>query len=520
MILIPSSQYLRAEIQNEIGKLPPSFCFLQNKRLFTFQLELLRNNFKNENIIISLPSDYKIQKSDEASIHSFGAEIYYSSPEISLGHHIAQIISEENPKSLKILHGDTLFQKIPIEDNVVVVSSPHEFADWDSNETSDDSDLVWAGYFSISDPLIFLEMIRLNNFLFNKAINSYSERIPLKQVEINDWYDFGHLESLHKSREKFTTERSFNSLLINKYEVKKTSSKILKLNEEYTWFKKMPEHLQKFLPNTYGYKVQNNYASYKLNFISGFSLSELMLHSALNENKWKKIINEINYFFRLQVEKLPDNSLDLAKDNIDYILHKKNLDRIDEIIQSGFISDSEELIIDNYSVGTIHDLVSWLTEIVLSYDCIPAYCHGDLCLSNMIYLSRSNILKLIDPRGILEDKESAVGDQRYELAKISHSVMWDYDRIIAGDVTFIKHKDSFSETTKIPLNKNQEILKKLLINDEITKLILRDDIQSLTALLFISMIPLHADSFEKQISLFANGLKICKKIKQKKDLSK
>lgn len=513
MILIPSSQFVRIEIQNEIGKLPPSFSFLQNKRLYNFQINLIKKNWDEERIVLTLPVNYNPEKIDLEAIHELGAEIRNYSPEASLGKHIADVIEKEKPKNLKILHGDTLFQKLPLEDDVVVIGKPHETADWNASNQRENSRLVWSGYFSFSNPQFFLRELQSNNFSFEEAVNSYGISIQLKFLENLHWYDFGHLEELHKAREKFTTERSFNNLKINKYEVRKTSKKRSKILYEYNWFKNMPSHLQKFLPNVYGFQEDDNQASYSMSYISGFSLSELMLFSNLEEFKWSNIINELSNFIGLQEEKIPKRSKDIAKENMNFILHAKNKERVNEMVKSGFVSESENLVFDNYSLGNINEVVLDLTRIVKKFPCIPAFCHGDLCFSNIIYLSRGNIIKLIDPRGIGSQSDTVIGDKRYDLAKISHSLIWGYDRILSGDITFDRSGHAFFETTKVPLNKNQEMLKEISINKGLNKVLLQEDIIALTALLFISMIPLHADCSKRQESLFANGLKIYKSLK-------
>lgn len=514
MILIPSSQYLRAEIQNEIGMLPPSLSFLKNQRLYEFQLKLVKKFWDKEKILITLPEKFILEKLDHDQINNLGADIKFCLSEVSLGKHIANIIEENNPQTLKILHGDTLFLELPTEDDIVVVGKPHETADWDVIKIGN-SELVWAGFFSFSDPKFFLKELKANEYSFDKAIYSYGHIKKLKYIENRHWYDFGHLEELHRAREKFTTERVFNNLQINKYEVKKISKKRSKIFNEYNWFQKMPSHLQKFLPNVYNFVDSKDEAQYSMSYISGFSLSELMLFSNLSETKWNNILRELLTFIQLQETEIPKNSMQLSKEYM-ALIDKKNNSRVEDMIGSEFISANEDLIMDGYSLGSIYDIISELSDIIKKQDCIPAFCHGDLCFSNLIYLSRGNIIKLIDPRGVDSQLDSVIGDKRYDLAKLAHSLIWGYDRILFGDITFKRSGNEFKETTKIMKNKNQEVLKKISTKLGLNKILLREDIVAITSLLFISMIPLHADSLNRQESLFGNGLKIFQEIKEGK----
>ena len=80
MIFIPSSQYLRIEIQNEIGNLPPTFSFLQNRRLYEFQVDLLKQYWKDEKIILSLPESFEIPEVDLQKLDSLEVEVFRDNP--------------------------------------------------------------------------------------------------------------------------------------------------------------------------------------------------------------------------------------------------------------------------------------------------------------------------------------------------------------------------------------------------------------------------------------------------------
>ena len=58
--------------------------------------------------------------------------------------------------------------------------------------------------------------------------------------------------------------------------------------------------------------------------------------------------------------------------------------------------------------------------------------HGDTCFSNLLFDSRLESVKCIDPRGMLPSgKISLYGDRRYDLAKLYHSIIGGYDFIVA-----------------------------------------------------------------------------------------
>ena len=509
MIFITSGQYLKIEIQNEIGALPPCFSFLQNKRLYEFQVELLRNSWPLEKIILTLPKDFEIPQYDKNRLEELEIEIYRGKDNLDLGKGIYDLIKKFNPNSMKILHGDTYFEYLNTKEDLIIISKPEEIAEWHSlsDNTNYESNLVWAGFFNFSKPKILLKSLKSSKFIFHKSVKKYSEAINVSEKKIIPWYDFGHIEGFHKSREKYTTERSFNDLKVDNYEVTKSSRDKEKISREFFWYLNLPSHLKKFVPNVYGLENLKSKSSYKMTYINGFSLSELMLFSKLNDAKWDNIFYEIKSFLKLQKHRLPHNKKNLADRNFKSFFSKKNKKRITALKKMSFIDFNKKLSFNGRKVGYIEDIVKDLDSFIEKYKPIPAFLHGDLCLSNIIYRARGNTISVIDPRGTFKGKDSLIGDQRYDLAKLAHSIFWNYDRVISDEIKYYRNNNSFEENNLIK-NHSQEYLKKIFISDKETSIMMRADVQAITSMLFLTMIPLHQDSKERQNSFFGIGLKI------------
>jgi thiamine kinase-like enzyme len=130
--------------------------------------------------------------------------------------------------------------------------------------------------------------------------------------------------------------------------------------------------------------------------------------------------------------------------------------------------------------------------------------HGDLCISNILYDPRSRIIKLIDPRGKF-GPWSMHGDYRYDLAKLSHSFNGNYEPII-NDRFFLICQDTELSLT-FNLGKYQEQVAKVF-DGYLDRYFSKDipSIQLIESLLFLSMIPLHADHLNHQIAFLAVGL--------------
>ena len=160
------------------------------------------------------------------------------------------------------------------------------------------------------------------------------------------------------------------------------------------------------------------------------------------------------------------------------------------------------------ALGTINEIAADCIEKTLTLPTIPCYLHGDLCFSNVLYDSRADNIKVIDPRGINADNQlTLLGDQKYDLAKLCHSFVGLYDFIIADAFELIENNevgvilnfdcddsvlalaDIFGQTPFIPNFNNRDIL-------------------PLTVLLFLSMLPLHSDKPLRQKAMLANALRL------------
>ena len=128
--------------------------------------------------------------------------------------------------------------------------------------------------------------------------------------------------------------------------------------------------------------------------------------------------------------------------------------------------------------------------------------HGDLYFSNILYDSEKKIFKLIDPRGRWGN--GIAGDIKYDIAKIRHSVIGGFDTITNG-----LHSAIYSEKNGIFV----DVYKPKNYESICEKLDLRikerwdlDKIKIIEGLLFISMLPLHKDHFERQLALYSIGI--------------
>jgi hypothetical protein len=136
--------------------------------------------------------------------------------------------------------------------------------------------------------------------------------------------------------------------------------------------------------------------------------------------------------------------------------------------------------------------------------------HGDFCFSNILNDSRTQSLKLIDPRGIDANRNFTIyGDTRYDLAKFFHSVVGCYDLIIAGKFHFVDDFSSIEFFSSHELEDIERLFDEVFFHDSP---ISKKEIIAINVHLFLSMLPLHADRPDRQKAMIANAYRLYKKL--------
>jgi len=108
MIVIASAAFASSELQVEVGKVPPSFLPLGNRRLYQHQIDVLKRAFPKETIYLSVNDSYQLKNTDKISISKLGVTIVQVPDGLTLGNSILYVINTigKYNETLRILHGD------------------------------------------------------------------------------------------------------------------------------------------------------------------------------------------------------------------------------------------------------------------------------------------------------------------------------------------------------------------------------------------------------------------------------
>lgn len=509
MIIVASGAYVGSEFQAELGRLPPAFLPIGNKRLFQFQVDSLKKNFLDEKIVVSVPDTFALNEIDIKFFDLNQIELVVVPEHLSLSQSLLYVVNCLGlyNEGLKVLHGDTLLGDYPMQSDVVAIAETYDEYEWEV-ETGNQ---VWCGFFSFSCCKSLVRHLAKSTDCFVKAVREYTKEHDVEFHSVKEWLDLGHINTYYKSRSTITTQRSFNSLHIEGDVVTKSGTDHRKIAAELNWFNSIPWTLKRYTPQILDSGVYDGGEPYyRLEYLYFSPLNEVFVHGANGASYWSKLFQCCKSFFRQSIESgiLLDNEVvDISKD-WERLVVEKTYARMDEYKKLVSIDFFKETKINGCVLPSLNDVVADCIEKIISTKSVPGVMHGDFCLSNMLFDNRSKSIKVIDPRGVnVRGELSILGDLRYDLAKLSHSIIGMYDFIIAGNYSF-KKNDEIDFSLSFPVDSRVLEIQKDFLQTIFLPEFKTDEIFPLTVLLFISMLPLHADVPERQHVMLANALKI------------
>lgn len=521
MFLIMSAAYVTSELESEFGTIPPSFLPLGNRRLFQHQVKLAP---KGTQVYLSIPETYQVKDYDAIWLKQHNVRLLRIPEGLSLGASLMSALAlsdliSETP--LHILFGDTLLTELPSGDDLVTISPVENSYDWAMvthdhshwlNTVEDREQLnannVVCGYFKFNQPRHLVKALTMAHWDFIQSLNHYHTKHTLNPVKTNDWLDFGHLNTYYSSKAKFTTQRAFNQLEITDKWIRKSSIKNNKIAAEANWFASVPSILRIYLPQFLGAQQDNETTSYQLEYLHNTALNELYVFSSIPELVWKRILNSsLEFIDECQRHEAPSNA---HANQLAELFGEKTKQRLQEYCQSIQAQLDTPWVYNGHFTASFSELLTH-SAAYLPVEQVPlTVMHGDFCFSNILYDFRSNKVKTIDPRGIdLQGNMTIFGDTRYDLAKLSHSILGLYDWIIAGyyqvDIDFTKHHINFD----IQPPEGTAAIQALFIEMIAERYQLSaNTLYAMQIQLFLSMLPLHADDPKRQQALMANAFRL------------
>lgn len=343
---------------------------------------------------------------------------------------------------------------------------------------------------------------------FFVAIENYSKKYRLNLCTPSTWFDCGHVDTYYEARLGYQNLRHFNKLEYESFkgQVTKTSIKIEQFRHQVRWFKQVPDALSAFLPRIFD-SSDGDQPFIKMELLSIPTLSEIFVSKRISPGAWNGVVRTIDYISK-ELRKYSFTT-SLAKEVARSVYLDKTRARLQDFMQQNSNARQYHVMNDGHKID-----LSWVLS---ELDCFVeknglldinslSPIHGDFCFSNLLFDPKVRVVKLIDPRGEF-GLPGIYGDPRYDLAKLSHSFAGGYDFIVSdqfnvdlnavNEIKFDNKFDSYHKQVK-------DIFESTLLTDSN----LRKQVMAIEALLFLSMLPLHADAPKRQLAMLATGLRL------------
>lgn len=521
-VLVNSAAYVGAELAAEFGPIPPVMLPLGIRRLLEHQVDVLQG--QGHRLFVSLPESYATVPAEEMLFTRLGITPLRMPEQLSLGESVArclQLMPAGEP--LVLMHGDTLVQPpVAKSGDAWSLAESHDGYRWGYARIDGDvitgvrsleagaepgrDERVLCGCFRFSDPELLIRLLATRGHDFLTALAAYAETRLVRGVISTGWSDFGHVQTLYRSRGAYASARVFNDLKIGGGLVTKSGEDSRKIDSEAAWFHSLPPALAPYTARLVdrGHDAAGR-AWYTTEYEHLATLQELFVFGRLDHHVWSGILDScaecLEAFAGTRVEGAGPRALvELAVDKT-----RSRMDRF-ERENPGTLSGAGRL--NGVDAPPIREIAERMFALVESAEptrsCVM---HGDFCFSNMMFSARTRRVRLIDPRGSIDDRvPSIAGDVRYDMAKLAHSVVGYYDLIVCnhfdlrsapsdpGDLHFEVHRATAHDR-----------LARRLLGMRVGGIAFNDPVVLATMVcLFISMLPLHVENKPRQRAFIAN----------------
>lgn len=518
--LIMSGALVGQELAAEFGPLPPAMLPVGMRRLYELQLAALGDA---RPVHMVLPETFAPPDFDRARLAELGVEIVPIPEGLRLGEAVIYALNTIARPDLpvRILHGDTLITDLSDADGEWIVGGVHasEYA-WAEMNLDGDRVVsletmqggedgrgrpIAAGYFAFdSGPDLVRALTRARGD-FIAGLNHYLGDHPVRLAAAGRWLDFGHVQTFYQSRLAVSTARAFNRVDLDGLTASKTSLDADKMRAEAEWLGAAPPDLQPYCVRLIDAGQADGLGYYKTEYEYLPLLSELFVFGAVGRAPWMRILASCEAFLSLCAQ---HHGWEPAQGALERLAGAKTLARLEDYARASGFDIDRPLSFQGRPCPSLRTIAETLAGALGPGDGRPmCVMHGDFCFSNILYSPRLRRIKVIDPRGSTGGSPSLFGDGRYDLAKLAHSIVGRYDQIIAG--RYASRRDGDDHSIAFEPLACQAWLEGGLADLRVDGRAGDDRVvRAISAGLFLSMLPLHADRPDRQAAFIANALRL------------
>jgi hypothetical protein len=547
LMLLPTARLVAPELQGEFGPIPPALIPLEGRPAFRHigQATLASHG----RLVLAAHESFDLLDEEVHRGGDEGITLINVGPTKSLGETLLQALRqvEASPapihnQRLVVSFADTFVADLPADGDIVSFRRQEDTQRWttfsvtngaidtvtdkDVEKQADESLPIFVGVFAFTQPQLFTELLTdaVNNNSYELdpfyiALTAYSQRAVMTMHEVQAWYDFGHIDTYYTTRQRFfLNKRFFNAVEVDvtRGVIRKTSDDHQKLANEISWYQSLPATLKHLAPRILNHSLDATNVFVDMEFYGYPPLAEAYLHGAWNVGVWQQVTRALGQTIEMmqQHQSLVGRNCDSERHRLLEAMYcEKTLARTGAIEDSDLFGPllNEEAVINGARCLGLDGFGELLETVLIKTNLLErdhlTVIHGDLCLSNILFDRRTSIVRLIDPRGSFGDGFSIYGDPLYDIAKLRHSFLGNYDHLVHG-----KFDLSTTETGVYmhPHLTRRQLALRPHFDKWLTTLAGPNQlrVRLIEALLFITMVPLHADKPQSQQAFLAQGLQL------------
>lgn len=301
--------------------------------------------------------------------------------------------------------------------------------------------------------------------------------------------------------------RFFNSVLKKDNKIIKKSKQKTKLESEYLFLKSIPSNLKSFYAEAFEGKDNGSFYEYSVQEYDMFDMAYQHINGSTDIHDLNGLFELLKTYFH---EVIISNTKSLGTETREII--EKNKNRFQELKKTkifpslnSFLENHAGTSLSNHHLR-IESKLKENEELINSKGRVLS--HGDLCFSNILFSPTDMEIKLIDPRGM--DSSNGFRSPYYDMAKLSHSLLGDYDFIVNNmtNLTFDRSMKCKNELSVKKENDYEEIFKDFLTDFDLDF----KTVRLIESSLFLSMLPLHVEDTKKVFSLALKSVEIFEEI--------
>lgn len=524
LVIINSGAYIHQELSAEFGELPPAFLPLGHGRLYELQVRLLEP--LGGDLYLTLPASFDLPIWDADRLAQLGVIVLHTPDDLPLGAAVLHALSQAGfqDRPLRLLHGDTLLEGIDLrtQDAVAVLTGDDGYrwghawlnaeggvkrvgAPEGDGRGADPPRL--CGYFALASATAFARRLALHQGDFFAALNDQAAAEGLQALTPSAWLDFGHVQTFFRSRRIVTTARAFNSLEIGDLHVRKRSDLAApKLRAEARWLREVPAAVAPFCVRVLAEGEDARGYFYDTEYEYMPTLAELYVFGRLGPSAWCRVLQSCARFMSAAAA---SGAGAAPEGRLRRLAIGKTAERLDAFAAAADLNLDAGNTLNGAPAPSLRRCLETVAQVVERAGEVVSVMHGDFCFSNILYSFRTDRIRLIDPRGLTDTGEfSLLGDARYDLAKLMHSVCGRYDLILAGRFAGGRTGEQ-AFTLDFPTDSRREEVERLAMGMTMGGVPLGSEVVwAVMTSLFLSMAPLHADRPDRQGAFIANALRL------------